>query len=85
MDLDNFFADYQKFKARVTPMLEEYEAHKAHEAGLDAESAAKLDAEIHAPLGQAPEGEPPSPNPQPGTAPADQPPAESPPPTAPAA
>ena len=48
MDLDSFEKDFRRFKARVEPMLKEWEASKdTPEAKAAAE---KLDAEIHAPL-----------------------------------
>jgi hypothetical protein len=52
MDLDNFQADYRAFKARVMPMVLDYEAHKARD-GQDREISADLNAEINAPLSLA--------------------------------
>lgn len=48
MDLDSFHAEFRKFKARVEPMLKEWESAKA--ASPENEAAKALDAEIHAPL-----------------------------------
>jgi hypothetical protein len=45
MDLDSFFADYRKFKARVLPMVEEWER-----GNIEPEMSDELKAEIFAPL-----------------------------------
>ncbi len=50
MDLDNFLSDYKAFKARVTPMLEEWERGKIEPVMSD-----ELRAEIYAPI---PKGDP---------------------------
>jgi hypothetical protein len=47
MDLDSFEKDYRAFKARVTPMLEAWEKHESEK---NAPEAAKLDAQVSAPL-----------------------------------
>lgn len=51
MDLDRFEKEFRVFKARVLPMLEEYEAHKGRHPDISPE----LWAEIHAPLKPAAE------------------------------
>jgi hypothetical protein len=50
MDLDSFQADYRAFKARVMPMLVEWEKAKAEK---DAPAKQALDAEVHAPMAAA--------------------------------
>jgi hypothetical protein len=50
MDLDAFQNDYRVFKARITPMLEAWEAHGGAVSPVDKETADALNAEIYKPL-----------------------------------
>jgi hypothetical protein len=60
MDLDNIIADYRNLKARIMPMLEEYEA--AHASDEPEEAPADAPAQEPPP----PPAEPPPPPPPPG-------------------